>query len=74
MDEWTEKTQFAYRQHHSIETALTCVSNDILLSLDQGKAVVIVLLELSTAFDTVEHATILSRLEHDFSIKGKALE
>ena len=50
-----EKTQSAYRQHHSIETALTCVSNDILLSLDQGKAVVMVLLDLSAAFDTVDH-------------------
>ena len=33
-----------------------------------------VLLDLSAAFDTVDHATILSRLEHDFSIKGNALE
>ena len=66
--------QSACIQHHSIETAFKCVSNDILLSLDQGKAVVMVLLDLSTAFDTVDHATILSRLEHDFSIKGNALE
>ena len=69
-----EKTQSVYRQHHSIETALTCVSNDILLSLDQGKAVVMVLLDLSAAFDTVDHATILSRLKHAFSIKGNALK
>ena len=63
--------QSAYRQHHSIETALTCLSNDILLSLDQGKTVVMVLVNLSADFHTVDHATILSRLEHDFSIKGK---
>ena len=69
-----EKMQSAYKQHHSIEAALTCVSNDILLSLDQGKAVVMVLLDLSTAFDTVDRATILSRLEYDFSIKENALE
>ena len=65
--------QSAYRQHHSIETALTCVGNDTLLSLDQGKAKVMVLLDLSAAFDTVDHATIISRLDHDFSIKGNAL-
>ena len=35
---------------------------------------VMVLLDLSAVFDTVDHATILSRLEHDFSIKGNALE
>ena len=69
-----EKMQCTYRQHHNIKTALTCVSNDILLPLDQGKAVVMVLLDLSTAFDTVDHATILSRLEHAFSIKGNALQ
>ena len=66
--------QSAYRQHHSIETVLSCVSNDILLSLDQDTAVVMVLLDLSAAFDTVDHATILSTLEFDFSIKGNALE
>ena len=66
--------QSAYKQHHSIEAALTCVCNDILLSLDQGKAVVMVLLDLSTAFDTVDRATILSRLEYDFSKNENALE
>ena len=57
----------ALRQH------LTCDSDAILLSRNQGKAVVMILLDLSAAFNIVDYATILSRLEHDFSIKENAL-
>ena len=51
-----------------------CVSNNIPLSLDQDIVMVMVLWDLSTLLDTVDHAAILSILEHDISIKGKALE
>ena len=45
-------SQSAYRQYHSIETALTRVYNDILMDLDkQGGETVLVLLDLSAAFD-----------------------
>ena len=47
-----EPHQSAYRPLHSTETALVRVCNDILLSLDQRKAVSLVLLDLSAAFDT----------------------
>ena len=45
----------AYRTNHSTETALIRVSNDIVLSIDSRKSVVLVLLDLSAAFDTFDH-------------------
>ena len=50
-DKWlNEKYQSAYKQFHSIQTALACAANGILLCVDEKKAV---LLDLSAAFDTV---------------------
>ena len=57
-----EPLQSAYRQYHSTETALLKVHNDICLSLDSGKSVILVLLDLSAAFDTIDHTILLNRL------------
>ena len=54
--------QSAYKQHHSCETTLVCVQNDILLSIDNQQCVVLLLLDLSAAFDTVDHGILLQRL------------
>ena len=63
-----EEHQSAYRKLHSTETALVKVQNDILQSLGQNKVAVLVLLDLSAAFDTIDHETLLHRLEHQFGI------
>ncbi len=55
--------QFAYRSNHSTETALLRVFNDLVMTVDSGRAAVLTLLDLSAAFDTVDHPTLLSRLE-----------
>lgn len=68
-----EPYQSAYRQHHSTETALTRVFNDIAEALDQRKAVLLVLLDLSAAFDTIQHSTLIQRCEYIFGITGAAL-
>lgn len=47
--------QSAYRAGHSTETALLRVHNDLLCILDRGDLAVLVLLDLSAAFDTVDH-------------------
>ena len=52
----------AYRSCHSTESALMRVHNDIMISLDNGNSVILVLLDLSAAFDTVNHDLLLSRL------------
>jgi len=65
-----EKYQSAYRRHHSTETALLRVKNDVLKCLDNGKAVIMVLLDMSAAFDTVDHHILLQRLNCRFGIGG----
>lgn len=54
-----EPLQSAYKQYHSCETALVRVQNDILLSIDNQQCVVLLLLDLSAAFDTVDHGILL---------------
>lgn len=58
-----EPFQSAYRSNHSVETALLRVQNDILMSMDRGEASILVLLDLSAAFDTVDHTILLQRLK-----------
>ena len=62
--------QSAYRPNHSTETTL---HNDILREMDNGRITALVLLDLSAAFDTVDHNILLNRLEHDIGIGGAAL-
>ena len=66
--------QSAYRCGHSTESALLKVQCDILEALDQGSMVVLVMLDLSAAFDTIDHNILLDRLHHSFGVKSHALE
>ena len=66
--------QSAYKIGHSTESALLRVQNDILRSIDDGKSVVLLMLDLSAAFDTVDHQTLLHRLSNRFGIHGVACE
>ena len=52
----------AYRKHHSTETTLLRVTNGILWTIDRRQDVVLVLLDLSAAFDTIDHAILVERL------------
>ena len=49
------------------------VQNDILRTLDQGGAAILVLHNLSAAFDTIDHSILLSRMESVLGVKGSAL-
>ena len=65
--------QNAYRQHHITETALLKVKNDLLMAMDKGQVTLLVLLDLSSAFDTVEHEILLDRLRSTIGLRGKVL-
>ena len=69
-----DTNQSAYKKHHSTETALLKISNDILLKLDQRNIVFLNFLDLSAAFDTLDHRIMLGRLERSFRIEGQALK
>ena len=68
-----EEFQSAYKSHHSTETALVRVQNDILKAVDNNRSVILPLLDLSAAFDTVDHSILLSRLQNRFGIRNTAL-
>ena len=68
-----EVYQSAYKKFHSTETALIKVFNDIACDLDKRNVVLQSLLDLSAAFDTIDHEIMVSRLELSFGIKGTAL-
>ena len=65
--------QSAYRAGHSTETALLKVANDLLLALDKKHVSVLSLLDLSAAFDTIDHSLLLTRLHNSFGISHTAL-
>ena len=67
-----ESLQSAYKELHSTETALLCVQNDIRRATDNCRSVILVLLHLSGAFDTVDHSILLERLQSRFGVVGKA--
>ena len=69
-----ESLQTAYKKHHSCETVLLRVQNDILKSINNKQCVVLLLLDLSAAFDTVDHKILLQRLRSRLGTRGKALD
>ena len=73
-NELNEPIQSAYMRFHSCETALTRVHNDILLEIANRHCVMLLLLDLSAAFDTVDHDILLKRLDSRLSICGTALD
>ncbi len=62
------------KKGHSCETALLRVQTDILLAMDKQRVVILVLLDSSAAFDTIDHNILLNRLSERIGIKGKALQ
>ena len=68
-----EVYQSAYKPCHSTESALIRVQNDIPIEIDNYNCVMLLFLDLSAVFDTVNHQVLLSRLCGRFGIKGTAL-
>jgi len=66
--------QSAYRSGHSTETAVLKVASDIWDAMDEGKVTLLGLLDLSAAFDTVDHTILLQRLCTSYGISGDVLD
>ena len=64
----------SYRKYHSTESALLKVQSDMFESMDSQNVTLLVLLDLSAAFDTVSHSVLFSALEGQFGISGTVLK
>ena len=65
--------QSAYRKFHSTETALCRIHSDLNLAMNNEQVSALILLDLSAAFDTIDHNILISRLSQYFGISGSAL-
>ena len=66
--------QSAYKAGHSCETALLRVYNDIVTTVGKGNGAMLVLLDLSAAFDTIDHVILFEILLKYVGFRGKALD
>ena len=66
--------QYGYKKGHSTETILVKITNDILIASDKKTATVLLLLDLSAAFDTVDVDRLLGILFSEIGIRGTALK
>ena len=66
--------QYAYKDEHSTELLLTKVTNDLLLACDKKIPTLVMFLDLSAAFDTVDQGKMLKILHDDIGIRGVALK
>ena len=69
-----ERYQSAYKKFHSCETALLKVKDDILKAVDDKQCVLLILLDLSAAFDTIDHKTLIKILGEKIGLCGTALQ
>ena len=66
------KHQFGYKKFHSTELLLLKIIDNLLIACDDNMPTVVLLLDLSAAFDTVDHNKLLNMLYYDIGIRGSA--
>ena len=67
-----ENHQSAYRKNHSTETALLKITNDLLCAMDKSRCSILVMLDQSAAFDTVNQDILMQRFQSTYGITGSA--
>ena len=67
-------SSLGFKTQHSMESVLLSVFSDILLAVDSGDYVILDLLDLTVAFDTVDHNILVSQLQHLVGICGSTLD
>ena len=65
--------QSAYKKNHSTETILVRIWNDLLVASEEKSATVVMMLDLSAAFDTVDHGLLLKILRNEIGLRGRVL-
>ena len=65
--------QSAYKKNHSTETLLIRIWNDLLVASDEKSATILMMLDLSAAFDTVDHDLLLKILKNEIGLRGRVL-
>lgn len=68
------KKQFAYKEFHNTETMMTGVVGDVLKGFDENKCTVMIFLDLSAAFDTIDIEILLNILSDEIGLTGTALK
>ena len=68
------QVQSGYRPNHSCETLMVRMTDDIFKEIQSDNIVILVLLDLSAAFDTIDHEILIDKLLKDFGISGQALQ
>ena len=63
----------AYKKHHSTETLITKIHSNIMSSIDKDKLTLLVLLDLSAAFETVNQTTLINIFSQQYNIRNNAL-
>ena len=66
--------QSAYHEHHSCETALTKVRDEIVWNTEQKKVTILVCIDLSAVFDMVDHLVLIKVRNKYYGISGSALQ
>jgi hypothetical protein len=69
-----EPSQFAYKTHHNTEIMMLGVTDEVLRGFDDNMATVVIFLDLSAAFDTIDTRKLLQILEQELGISGNALK
>ena len=69
-----EPSQFGYKTNHNTETMLIGLFDDALRGFDENQATVVIFLDLSAAFDTINHENLLAILKNELGITGVALQ
>ena len=64
--------QSAYRENYNTENSLIRMCNDILWSMEKQQITMMVTLDLSAAFDMVEHNTLINILQDHYQVTAKA--
>ena len=68
-----QKHQSAYRQYHSCESALLRLAHDLLGAMEQQQVTALIAIDLSAAFDTVDHGILLDVIQKQYGVSGNAL-